>query len=417
MKHSIIIALFFSTFVWSQEKVIFVAKNENIKSTKVQIENGILYFELTNKLSFLHVPEKHLQEVVYYSNISDNIISDLENFELDYKNKIVNPFIFIEFVKGSGSIFEVEFASSMQEEILKENTNKIPDILEGSYMEPNKIKNTQGLIDEIIIVNDSCYLLKEGQLYNSNNIKLEYNISKKIAAKFRIGRFKLSLMHSNKIYLRDNLCMGCPRILFLVLIVSCNTTIKQNRTTDDYALVNAIIKTTKEQSLDKTIVFKLDNNNEYVVSILNQLYKYELDNNLDKLDSLKQGLGIIKSLGIIKNLKEHGRNDVDQKDPVFDSIFNKKQYAYLISQKYNSKWDINLVDKSFLEKADNKSTQNLRITKPIYTTDNKSALIYFNQGTIAGVLIYKKMNGKWASHGLINPLLLHPKAEIFIYND
>ena len=109
---------------------------------------------------------------------------------------------------------EAHIDSVFHKQPLKEVITKIPDSLSGLYLLSDK--NSQSLIKEIIINNSSCSLFRQdGSLYDKiNTIKLEYSANRNVAAKFRVRRFKLSLLFSKKMYVRDNLCMDCPEILF-----------------------------------------------------------------------------------------------------------------------------------------------------------------------------------------------------------
>lgn len=189
-----------------------------------------------------------------------------------------------------------------------------------------------------------------------------------------------------------------------ILCVSCKATFSQNN--DDYLLVNTIIKNNKEQYLDKTLVFELDRNNQSVISILNELYRYEKDNDIYKLDSLKHHLGIIRG----------GKNN-DDRDENLDEIFNKKEYEHLLSQENNSEWDMNLIDSRYLEKTNSSYERTLKVSKPIYTSDRKNALIYFYKNNSSGILVYKMENGKWKEYKLIAPSMFQSKAEKFIYKN
>jgi len=204
-----------------------------------------------------------------------------------------------------------------------------------------------------------------------------------------------------KTQLKEHLVNKFYLIIILgVLFISCKTEIKQN----DYLLINKIIKQTKEQDLDKTLVFKLNNSNEYVIAILNELNKYEINNERHKLDSLKRDLGIIG----------RGINYIDR-DEILDKVFNKSEYYYLISQKDNSQWDLNLIDKFYLEKSNNNYSKTLQLSKPIYTSNNEIALVCINRVTSISVCIYTNVKGKWKEYKLIAPLIVQPKAEKFNY--
>ena len=195
--------------------------------------------------------------------------------------------------------------------------------------------------------------------------------------------------------------------LLVILIsfnLSCINSEKENTMKDDYLLVDKIVKQTKEQNLEKTLILSLDNNNEYVISIINKLYKSEIEGDIFKLDSLKQTTGIVLNYP----------NEIN-KTKSLNMIFNKNEYEYLISQKESSKWDFNLINETYFEKDNNKSHLKIKISKPIYTLDSKFALIYIYKQATSGIMIYKKTKEAWLEYRLIAPSLNQPKAEKFNY--
>lgn len=195
---------------------------------------------------------------------------------------------------------------------------------------------------------------------------------------------------------------------FYLLVIICSLSFSceskaQKGLTKNYLLVNQILENTKEQNLNKTLVFNLNNNNEYVISILKQLHGYELEKNTFKLDSLKQSIGVIQV----------GR----ERDSIFDYIFNKKQYKYLISQKCNSEWEFNLIDTLYLKKTNSKKKQSIKISKPIYTKNNDFALVVIDRVSSISVSVYKKEQTNWVEYRLIAPAFVSPKIKHSIYKD
>jgi hypothetical protein len=196
------------------------------------------------------------------------------------------------------------------------------------------------------------------------------------------------------------------------LVFSCKEKAKLNTNSNDYLIINKIVKQTKEQYLNRTLILDSINDNEYVISIIKELDKYEKINDSYKLDSLKHSLGITKGNVSLENLKATNYESV-KRDSILDLIFNKGEYEHLISQKENSQWDLNLIDKSYFNESSGEIKQVLHIGKPIYTKNNNFALVYFCKSTRLGISIYKKEKEDWIEHQLIAPLILQPKAKTF----
>ncbi|TXE13980.1 hypothetical protein ES692_17755 [Psychroserpens burtonensis] len=163
-------------------------------------------------------------------------------------------------------------------------------------------------------------------------------------------------------------------VIFILgcLVFSCKTNTIINNKSNGYLIINKIVTQTKKQFLNRTLTLDSLNDNEYVISIIKELEKYQKINDSYKLDSLKHSLGIIKG------------------DSILNLIFNKEEYEYLISQKENSPWDLNLIDKLDINENNEDIKQVLHIGKPIYTKNNDFALVYFYKSTRLGISIYIK---------------------------
>jgi len=177
---------------------------------------------------------------------------------------------------------------------------------------------------------------------------------------------------------------------FFILIFSSFAFLSSND--EDYILLNKIIERVKNKNPNKSIILKESNNNEYVISVINQLNTFEKSENKVKLDSLKA------EIGIQNNLK-------------FNSIFNQKEYSYFISQKNNSKWDF---DKVFgaTNSSNVKCQVSLYVSKPIYTKNSNFALIYTTNEKTSCIIIYEKITNDWIEYKIISPMIINPKVNV-----
>lgn len=161
---------------------------------------------------------------------------------------------------------------------------------------------------------------------------------------------------------------------------------------DDYILLNKIIERVKSQNPKKTIFLKQSNNNEYIISIINQLNDFEKSENKFKLDSLKD------EIGIENNIK-------------FNSIFNQKEYSYFISQKSSTMWSFDKVFGATISSA-TQSQGVLYVSKPIYTKNSNFALVYINNGKTSYIVIYEKVLKVWNEYKIIAPLFIITKVTL-----
>jgi hypothetical protein len=165
---------------------------------------------------------------------------------------------------------------------------------------------------------------------------------------------------------------------FFILIFSSFAFLSSND--EDYILLNKIIERVKNKNPNKSIILKESNNNEYVISFINQL------------DSLKA------EIGIQNNLK-------------FNSIFNQKEYSYFISQKNNSKWDFDKIFRA-TNSSNVKSQVSLYVSKPIYTKNSNYALIYTTNEKTSCIVIYEKITKDWIEYKIISPMIINPKVNV-----
>lgn len=182
-------------------------------------------------------------------------------------------------------------------------------------------------------------------------------------------------------------------ILFITFfLVSCNTSkdIIESRNDDDYLLLNKLLNNISKQFPKNNINFKLSNNNEVVTSVVEELKKNDFETNKFKLDSLKRDIGI-------------------DSDKTFNEIFNPKEYDYLISQKQKLEWDFQKIKTQRVYKYEKDMSVDkqiiVQISKPIYTSNNKFALISVNKKSASYILIFKKNKNDWIEDKLFSPSL------------
>lgn len=182
--------------------------------------------------------------------------------------------------------------------------------------------------------------------------------------------------------------------IFSLLLFSC-TSNKENAT-EDILILNKIIKEIKTDNYK--IVMDTSKNNNYLISRIEELKEYDF-NNIFKLDSLKQILGI-------------------ENDKIINSIFNKKKYDYLISQKFNSDWNFNKLSISNRKKIEtsqiHKSENNISISKPVFTQNKKYALVYVCEKTRCGIRVLDFTENQWRNHTIISTMFISKKAKIMI---
>jgi hypothetical protein len=177
-------------------------------------------------------------------------------------------------------------------------------------------------------------------------------------------------------------------ISILMLLIFASFVIKNKyNEKSDYVLLNTALKQTSLRKPNSILSLKASNNNEYVIEIIENLKKIDLLSNKPKLDSLKQSIG----------LKEGELNEV----------FNTKEYDFLISQKAKSVWDFSKINdpkiKLFQKKETILNQIIVNISKPIYTSNKKFALVFISSSW-AGIIVYKKQKDDWIEYKLISAM-------------
>lgn len=206
-----------------------------------------------------------------------------------------------------------------------------------------------------------------------------------------IQLFRLKVLHASNFLV----------LIFAILISACGVK-KNNDMHDDYVLLNMIVKESKLLKPNKTLTLDQDNDNKYLSSVIMDLNKYEFGNDLAHADSLKVSLGI---------------DDKASSLIIRDSILNVKQYRYLISQKHEGRWEHNHVDTLYFRKTADLFKNYLKVSKPIYTSDKKFALVSFSLPTLSAINVYKKTTKGWIHFKMLGVLFTQPSAREFIYKN
>jgi hypothetical protein len=203
-----------------------------------------------------------------------------------------------------------------------------------------------------------------------------------------------TLQQLNKIILRVPKALHVLNLFLLVVIISCSST-KVVESTADYKILGAIIQKTKKNNQGRKIVLVESASNEYVTTIIEELRRSEVTANQSLTDSLKQSLGIADS-------------------PVFNAVFNSKEYGNLISQKQNAKWNTKQIAVLGIETFTDESVNGqleVTVSKPIYTANRQYALVFIAEGTTSGILIFKKEKGHWVEDKIIATFFIQKKAK------
>lgn len=167
--------------------------------------------------------------------------------------------------------------------------------------------------------------------------------------------------------------------------------------TRDYTIINNELLKVKSKNPTKSILLKESNNNEYVISIITQLDSLEKVGSKEKLVSFKQEIGITE-------------------DKKFNLIFNQKEYKHLLSQKsINLKWNFKKISNAISYSSPNEKRKDkivIYLSKPIFTQDNKFAIVYSNNEKTSYLIIFEKIKNEWKEYKIISPNIISPKVYI-----
>lgn len=182
----------------------------------------------------------------------------------------------------------------------------------------------------------------------------------------------------------------------LSILCSCSTTnVVTNKDKYDYDILNSILETSKNIEPAKKVYLLKSYPNDYVLEIIKSQKNKKTSSN----DSIFSGYGFI---------------DIEI-DETLQKIFNEKEYDFLLSQNATSNWDNNKISKETIVYEKNETGQNsimYKISKPIYTIDNKFALIGINKQSWEGIIVMQKKEEKWIEYKLIAPLIIQQKAKL-----
>jgi hypothetical protein len=161
--------------------------------------------------------------------------------------------------------------------------------------------------------------------------------------------------------------------ILISLFLSCSSKQERNSISkdDDYIIINKILETSKRNSESKIIYLQKSNNNEYAIKIL-------------KSEQAKSSTKNPKEI-------EYDFITIDHNNKSVKRIFNNKEYKFLISQSLNSTWDTAFMEQiSGSNKADSSNIKKITISKPVYTSNNKYALVSIKRETWLGIQIMEK---------------------------
>lgn len=170
--------------------------------------------------------------------------------------------------------------------------------------------------------------------------------------------------------------MEIKSLILCIIYFFISSSFQQNIYNDE-KIINYIIKQ-KIKSANKLILLNSSNDNKSVISIIEEIEFINKTNNSILVDSVYNSYGI-------KNKKD------------FISIFNIEEFNYLKSQKQNEKWNLKNTNLKNIVLSEDKK-ESLIITKPIYTKNQKFALVYVMNKKSSYIMILKKEKDKWKEY-------------------
>lgn len=179
-------------------------------------------------------------------------------------------------------------------------------------------------------------------------------------------------------------------ILVIIFSISCGKkeNLKNSQRNNDF-IVNSILK--KKLAKGDTIYLIKNNDNLIVIDLIQKMKNIEVQGDLWSLDSLRTSIGLF-------------RNN-DARDNIYiDEIFNRKHFDYLIQQKHVGFWK-DLSYGFLADESRNSKIKKVSISMPIYTMNDKFALIGITTSTSSYILIYENNNSEWKESKLIAPMV------------
>jgi len=161
---------------------------------------------------------------------------------------------------------------------------------------------------------------------------------------------------------RKQKAIHATKILFLLIMLICNSFTTRQVSQDDYSsndyrIVNSILKASQSTLKGKPIYLSKSTNNDFTIGII----KAEMNKEVLK-DSLSSDYGL--------NIPINGTTV---------KIFNKKEYSFLLSQRQDEVWNFKQIQSQVFE-YDEKGGEIencclYKISKPVYTSNGKYALV------------------------------------------
>lgn len=186
-------------------------------------------------------------------------------------------------------------------------------------------------------------------------------------------------------------------ISLLFTLCSCKSQKMQtNRESEDYAILNSIIEKAKSIENGKMIYLYKMHPNNYVIHIIESKRSNDMSNASDSIVS------------------QYGFINIEMDDTLRE-IFNTNEYQFLLSQNSASNWDSDKIIKDVIVYEDEPIKNGIlyKISKPIYTTSGKYALVCINKRTWQGILVMKKIKQEWVEYKLIAPMSIQPKIQLW----
>lgn len=231
----------------------------------------------------------------------------------------------------------------------------------------------------LIVGHEQDARASKGTLAPAGSQQLEYN----------------NILHMNKMEIIKQKVLLVINFILISLFLSCSSKQERNSISmdDDYIIINKILETSKKNSESKIIHLQKSNNNEYAIKIL-------------KSEQAKSSTKNPKEI-------EYDFITIDHNNKSVKRTFNNKEYKFLISQSLNSTWDTAFMEQiSGSNRADSSNIKKITISKPIYTSNNKYALVSIKRETWLGIQIMEKTKGEWVEKDIIAPIFFQPKANL-----
>lgn len=214
--------------------------------------------------------------------------------------------------------------------------------------------------------------------------------------------------HLKEMHLRVRRVIKIMCLLFVILPSCSNAQEEDICKNDDRAILKVLYN---NEIKEKDIRISLNNDNTYVINIIQKLKEIERTQIKSKIDSLKISLNILEN-NFLEYHKKKGGITVKSDNSEFESIFSINEYDFLLSQEHTGFWDqeiiFNLEPK---EVRQDSSLNKIFYSKPIYTKNMKWALVFRYKATSSYIIVLKKKNKIWREYKTIDNYLISPKVK------